>query len=166
MDLQKIAGRAEKSNFYLFMLNRVLGYVIPFNRPHKFRIKKISSTTISVKLPYRSLNLNHIKGIHACALATLCEFASGLLLVINLNPKEYRLIMKRIEIDFLFQAKKDVFVDFEIGNTDIEKLKKDLEQGPQEIIPELIVKDKEGNEICKAKVIWHIKSWSDVKTKL
>ena len=166
MNLQKLTEKAEKSNFYLFILNRILGNVIPFNRPHKYRIKDISKSNIKVKLPYRRSNFNHIKGIHACALATLCEFASGLLLLINLDPKKYRLIMKRIEIDFLYQAKKDVFVEYHFLQSEFEKIKTDLKSGPLEIVPELIVKDSEGNEICKAKVYWHIKSWSDVKTKL
>ena len=70
MNLNTITQKATNSKFYLWLLNQGLSYMIPFNKPHGFKIVKISEEKIRTKLPYKRKNLNHIKGIHACAMAT------------------------------------------------------------------------------------------------
>ncbi|MBX7175295.1 MAG: peptide chain release factor 2, partial [Saprospiraceae bacterium] len=42
-------------------------------------------------------NLNHLKGLHACSLATLGEFTAGMSLLHALRSMDYRLIMKEIK---------------------------------------------------------------------
>ena len=59
--------------------------VIPFNAPHGLRIAAVATgpdgTAVAVVLPWRRRNRNHIGTVHACALATAAEFATGLGLV-------------------------------------------------------------------------------------
>src|SRR5689334_25303249 len=76
-----IYRRAKHSRFFLWLLNRVLGYSIPFNKPHGIKLTAVHDDGVSVRLPYRRKNLNHLKGIHACALATMAEFSSGIALI-------------------------------------------------------------------------------------
>jgi acyl-coenzyme A thioesterase PaaI-like protein len=165
LDLESLLLKAQTSKFYLWLLNFGLPFVIPFNRPHRFRVLSISSNSITIKLPNIRRNRNHIKGIHACALATLAELTSGMLLISRLNPKKVRLIMKRIEIDYLYQAKTDVIVDFTIPETDTQNIIEVLKSEPTEYSPEVNIYDLNKNHICKAKVYWHLKSWDLVKTK-
>ena len=90
-----IFSRAKHSSFFLFLLNLILGYSIPFNKPHRIRVTAVHDNGVSVRLPYRRKNRNHLKGIHACALATAAEYASGLSLLLVFGT-EYRLIMKNL----------------------------------------------------------------------
>src|SRR6188508_219182 len=115
MDLQKLLRQAETSPFYRWVLNRGLNYTIPFNRPHHFQVLEISDEHLKIRLPYRRSNFNHIKGIHACALATVSEFSTGLLLIKRLDPGKYRLIMQRIEMDYHYQGKMDATATFSIS---------------------------------------------------
>lgn len=81
--LFSLIEKAKHSKLYLKILNVMLARSIPFNKPHGFTIKEIYDDGFKISLPYKRKNLNHIKGIHACALATLAEYTSGLTLMLN-----------------------------------------------------------------------------------
>ena len=168
MDLGQELNKASKSAFRLWLLNRIMWRVVPFNKPHKIDIIQIQEKSIQIRLPYKKKNFNHIRGIHACALATLSEYITGLSLLRFLNPKDYRLIMKSIKMDYFYQAKQDVIVTFEIDKEKLfKRLHADLEKEDSAVIPLAVeVFDTEKNHICTGNVEWHIKPWKKVKTKL
>lgn len=160
--------KAQKSTFYRWILNLILWRVIPFNHPHKFKIEQLDEESISIRMPYRKSNLNHIKGLHACGLATLSEYACGLKLVQLLGADRYRIIMQKIEMEYFYQGKTDAILNFTIKRSFIN----------QEIIPalakndavvrtfELTINDTASNHLCTGKVTWQIKDWKKVKTKV
>jgi acyl-coenzyme A thioesterase PaaI-like protein len=98
LNVDKILEKAKHSAFWLWVLNMAHPYQVPFNRPHKFAIVDFSDNRLKVRIPYRRSNLNHIRGLHACALATVSEFTTGFLLLSRLDGTRYRLIMQRIEM--------------------------------------------------------------------
>src|SRR5262245_28409242 len=114
MDMMTFVGRAKSSGFYRWLLNQVFDRMVPFNKPHRFRIVEIGDQHVKTYLPYRRRNLNHVNGLHACALATLTELTSGFLLASRLDPKKFRLILKRLEIDYLYQGKMDAICEFRL----------------------------------------------------
>lgn len=163
--LQKSFRRAYTSKFHLYLLNLGISRFVPFNKPHKFKITDINPNRVRIELPYIKRNMNHIKGIHACALATLNELASGLLIISRLDPNSFRIIMKRIEIDYLYQAKEKVYVEFELSEEEIERLKVKADKEPVEYLAQISTYDSSGSEICNSKITWQLKSWKEVKTK-
>jgi acyl-coenzyme A thioesterase PaaI-like protein len=160
-----IANKARTSPFYLWLLNIVLWRVIPFNRSHKVTIESLSDTRVSILLPYKKSNQNHLKGMHACALATLCEYACGIGLMTRLDPSLYRIILKEIKLTYHAQAKSNVRATFEINSTLLE----------QTIIPPLQQTglttqtytvqafDIHQKLICTGEVTWQLKRWDKVK---
>ncbi|MFI5218831.1 MAG: DUF4442 domain-containing protein [Bacteroidia bacterium] len=168
MQLKKIIYKASKSSFWLWLLNAILWKKVPFNNPHKIKIIKIENGELILLLPYKRKNLNHIKSIHACALATLCEYISGLALMSSISEKEYRIILKNIHMTYHYQAKMDVLATFSLSpefirNEIIEPL-----QISGSIMKELMVEayDSNKNHICTGKINWQIKKWEHVKTKV
>jgi len=148
-------------------LNRVMAFTVPFNGPHKFKILEVAPGSLKILLPYRRTNLNHVKGIHACALATLCEYAIGLTLVSKIGEKEFRFILKNLDIEYHYQAKMDVVAAFELN---------DAQLSEQIILPlqntdavfckfEIRVFDLANNHICTGFANWQIKKWDKVKVK-
>jgi hypothetical protein len=111
--------------------------------------------------------MNHIRGTHACGLATAAEFCSGLVLLRRLGPKTYRLIMQRIEVTYTYQAKEDCFARFELTDEVFERdLLGPLERDGVVIFDcEIPVHDASGNLVCTARTNWHMKRWADVRTK-
>lgn len=168
MDTTKIVQKAKSSSFYLWLLNAGLNRMIPFNKPHGFKVVEITDTTIKTKLPYKRGNFNHIKGLHACALATLSEFSTGFLMISRLDPKKYRIILKTLEMEYHYQGKMDGFGTFEINDQWLEeKIYNPLKENESTVvICEIKIHDTEDNHLTTGKVHWQVKSWDKVKTKL
>ncbi len=166
-DLRGILVKAENNSSLLRMLNSVLWRMIPFNKPHRFRVEEITSEKVVVKIPYKRANLNHLKGIHACALSTACEYSSGLLLLRHLGAKDYRLIMKTLKSEYHYQGKEEVKTVFELSEKEIEsQIKPELErEGVLDLICVIKAYDLSGNHICTTECLWQIKQWDKVQTK-
>lgn len=166
--LPVLTSRAKGSKFWLWVLNRVLSWTIPFNRPHGFQLLEIGENVIRTAAPYKRTNHNHVRGIHACAIATVAEFSAGFLLLTKLDQKRYRLIMSRIEVEYLYQAKERIFSEsFLAPGVLDEALYKPLQEKDSITITlKSDVKDFSGNEIAVASTSWQVKRWDQVRTKL
>jgi len=165
--LNWLIAKTQNSSFYLWLLNLLAARLVPFNRPHSFAIRHITNQSIHVELPYKKTNLNHIKGIHACALATLCEYCTGIVLLAATDATLYRIILKNIQITYHYQAKTSVQAKFELTdewiNTHIVTPLKSSDAVFSEFKVE--VYDKENNSVCTGLINWQIKLWKNVKTK-
>lgn len=140
--------------------------MVPFNYPHQFKIEDISSHHLQVSLPYRKRNLNHLKGLHACALATLAELTSGFLLISTLDPQKYRLILKSLQMEYHYQAKMEAYARFEISERWMEeKIISPLQEEGVVVVPVKIeIYDRQENHIASGLAHWQIKIWEKVKT--
>jgi hypothetical protein len=167
-DPMQLIRKAYQSPAYLFVLNLALYRMIPFNRPHGFRVKELSQYRIKTIMPYKRRNFNHIRGLHACGLATLTEFTTGLLLLSNLGFDRYRIIMQRLEMDYHFQGKMDAFAEFAISQEWLdENIVQPLQTQDSVVVPcALKITDARGNHLTTGKVFWQFKDWSKVKTKV
>ena len=165
--LNALVQKARHSKFYLWVLNFMLLRMVPFNNPHKLKIQTIADDGITMFAANTKNNRNHIKGIHACLLATLCEYVTGLTLLTHLSPKQYRIILKNIHMTYHFQAKTDVFVKFTISSAEKQNILSSL-QKEEAIFKEYSVDvyDVNKNHICTGLINWQIKAWKNVKTQL
>ena len=159
---------AKKSAWGLKKLNWALWYVIPFNKPHKIKVHSIADNKVETFVPYKRSNLNHIKGIHACAMATAAEFSSGLLLLSRLDVTEYRIIMKDLRLEYLFQGKTGITATFSLSEDDLNSKIIDPLKNTDVIYFEAEIKltDDKNNHVATAYSNWQIKDWKQVKTKM
>lgn len=165
---EEILQKARISPFYRKVLNWSLNRMIPFNGPHGFKIVEVEEFRLKTLIPYRKSNFNHIRGLHACALATISEFTTGFLLISNLDMKKYRLIMQRLEMDYHYQGKMNATAEFVISREWIEqKVIGPLASQESVVIPcEVKIHDEKGNHLTTGKVFWQVKDWARVKTKV
>ena len=163
-----LKNRAKTSRFWLWVLNRALGRIIPFNRPHGFCLLEVGDDYMRTTSSYKRLNHNHVRGIHACAIATVAEFSAGFLLLTKLDPAAYRLIMSRIEVEYHYQAKERIISRSDLSDVECEeKVIKPLETGEAvSITMESRVTDISGNDIATAYTTWQIKRWDRVRSKV
>src|SRR5690606_4598889 len=161
----KIIEKARHSTWYRRLLNLSLNRLVPFNKPHGFRVVELESYAVKVLLPYRKRNLNHIRGLHACALATVSEFSTGLVLISQLNPREYRLIMQRLEMDYHYQGRTDAYATFRISEEWLrDEILQPLESSDAVVTTrQVLVHDASGNHLTTGRVYWQIKKWSAVR---
>jgi len=162
-----LVKKAGRSGFYLWVLNLLLLRTVPFNKPHPLKVLKIGDGELTIGARNRKSNQNHIKGIHACLLATLCEYASGLSLLLHLSPSEYRIILKNIHMTYHYQAKTDVQVVFKLDRRDMETSVMEPLNNQEAVFREYTVEvfDKDNNHICTGLINWQIKPWKHVKIK-
>ncbi len=167
MDLPKLAKKAAKSGLYRKLLSMGLNRMVPFNYPHKFKIEEISDHHLKTVLPYIKRNLNHLKGLHACAMATLAEVTTGFLLISRLDPKKYRLILKKLELEYHYQAKMEAYARFEITPQWMEeKIITPLNNDGVVLLPCTIeIFDRRDNHLATGVAHWQIKDWKKVKTR-
>lgn len=164
LSLEKLVVKSYQSKFWLRILNYSLWFKIPFNKPHRLIIKEITENSITVHIPYIWKNLNHLRGIHACALATASEYTCGFLLISRLSAQKYRLIMRSMHVDYIKQGKSDLYVHFKLEEEKIEGLKNKLKIETQCIeILEVEVRDAQQNLISVAKLEWQLKEWKTLK---
>lgn len=168
IDQNALVQKAKTSSFYLRLLNWGLNRMIPFNKPHGFKILEVGDFKLKTLIPYKKSNFNHIRGLHACSLATISEFTTGFLLLSKLEATKYRLIMQRLEMDYHYQGKMDATATFEISDAWLaEKIYEPLKSSPAVVvICEVKIHDVKGNHLTTGQVYWQIKDWNKVKTKV
>ena len=166
--LNALVEKARHSKFYLWVLNVMLLKTVPFNKPHGLMVTHIGDNEITIRAANKRSNQNHIKGIHACLLATLCEYASGLSLLLYLSPKEYRIILKTIHMTYHYQAKTDVEVIFKLTKQQLETDFVTPLKTAEAIFHEFTVDvyDTQKNHICTGLINWQVKAWKNVKMKV
>jgi acyl-coenzyme A thioesterase PaaI-like protein len=151
----------------MMVLEKVLRFLIPFNGPHSFKMAIIDEGQVSIKLPYKRVNMNHLKGIHACALATLGEFCAGLSLIKQFPFSKYRPILKSLHSDYTYQAKTDVIGTILIDHERMNQVKEELKTADKVTVNLVtIIVNTEQKEVARITTEWQIKSWEKVKTKI
>lgn len=168
MNFESHIKSARSSRWGMFKLNLGLGFLVPFNRPHRIKIIEIGDDYVKTIIPYRRKNFNHIRGIHACGMATAAEFASGFHLLARLGNSKYRLIMESLEMKYHYQAKSDVIAHFEANQQWIdEMILKPLTDSEKVFVRcEIKLHDTMNNHVATGYTNWQIKAWDKVKTKL
>ncbi|WP_027421185.1 DUF4442 domain-containing protein [Crocinitomix catalasitica] len=168
MNFEKYIVKAKDSKFSLWLLNLGLGYMIPFNKPHRIKVKQLWDNKIETIIPYRRKNMNHIRGVHACGMATAAEFSSGFLILTKIGNDKYRLIMESLEMKYHYQAKTDIIARFEIEEDWLlETVVKPLEKTDKIMVTcQIELYDLKDNHVATGKTNWQIKAWDKVKTKL
>jgi hypothetical protein len=129
---------------------------------------EISDSRLKILMPYKRSNLNHIRGLHACGLATISEFCTGFLLISNLDMSKYRIIMQRMEMDYHYQGKMDAYAEFSISPEWLQtEVTEPLKTRESVVVPcEVKIHDATGNHLTTGKIFWQFKAWSNVKTKV
>ena len=162
-----ILEKAKTSKRHLKLLNFALGKKIPFNKPHGFKVVALGDMSVKVLIPYKRKNFNHIRGLHACGLATISEFATGMVLLNALDPKEYRIIMQRMEMNYHYQGKMDAYAYFEMTEEWLqEEVIVPLQEKESIVVKcEVKIHDAQNNHLTTGHIFWQVKNWSKVKTK-
>jgi acyl-coenzyme A thioesterase PaaI-like protein len=168
MHLPTLLTKARSSGFTRWWLNHALSWLIPFNRPHGFKVTPLPEGGIRVSIPNWRVNRNHIKGIHACALATAAEMCSGLSLLERLDPKKYRLIMRTLHMAYHYQAKQPAHATCVPTAAEIEEKVVGPLRSADSVDHTSVVElhDRSGNHLATGTVTWQVKEWSKVRTKV
>ncbi len=103
-DLLKIWNRFKHLPAANVFVSRLLGFAVPYTGNLGATITKLEPGDVEIVLNPRRKHQNHLRSVHAMALANLGEFASGIALYTQLPPAK-RAILVGFQIEYLKKAR-------------------------------------------------------------
>ncbi|PCJ81321.1 MAG: hypothetical protein COA49_06305 [Bacteroidetes bacterium] len=146
--------------------SRIMQEVIPFNRPHRISIKEITSRGCVVNLPDRRRNRNHLGTMHACAMATAGEYVSGLNVIEAFDISKYRLIMSRLEVDYIRRPVGDCDASSKWPVGVLKSIQSTLSSdGVATFTMTSELTDTKFEHVATTTTHWQVKSWDKVRVR-
>ncbi|MBB5018278.1 acyl-coenzyme A thioesterase PaaI-like protein [Chitinivorax tropicus] len=128
----------------------LLGNVVPFLGTAKLRFEHISQAQVVVSIKNRRRVQNHIKGVHAAAMALLAETATGFAVGMHL-PDDKLPLIKTLKVDYLKRAQGDMKAVAALREDQIIAITT-LEKG--EVSVPVVITDASGESPIQCEMIW------------
>ena len=128
----------------------VLGNVVPLVGTAKLRFDEISHERVVVSIRNRRKVQNHIKGVHAAAMALLAETATGFCVGMNL-PDDKLPLIKTMKIDYVRRSQGDMVAEASLRPEQIQQI---LSQDKGEVVVPVVIKDESGEQPIQAEMTW------------
>jgi len=90
-----------------WIASRMVGFAAPYTGTIGARIEHLERGAIELSMRDRRRVRNHLDSIHAAALLNLTELTGGLLATVSI-PADARMIITRVELDFVKKARGTV----------------------------------------------------------
>ena len=129
---------------------RLMGRFVPFLSTAGLRFETISHETVRVSLRNRRPVQNHIKGIHACAMALLAETATGFAVQMNI-PDDKLILLKSMNIQYTKRAEGNMYAVAHVSEAMAERLQN--EERGNFIVP-CEVGDESGEPPVMVEMVW------------
>lgn len=128
----------------------LFGSAVKFFGTARIRITEAESGRVVMVIKNRRKVQNHIKGVHAAAMALLAESATGLVLGLSL-PDDKLPLMKTMKVNYVKRAQGDLKAIAMLTPEQLRAIEND-ERG--DIVVPVQVFDSEGNEPLQAEMLW------------
>ena len=136
--------------FHEPLLSRLFGSQVHFASTARIRIQQMSHDEVRMSLANRRRVQNHIKGVHAAAMALLAESASGALVGMNL-PDDKLPLIRTLKVDYHKRAKGDLRAT---ATLDEQQRRALHEQDKGEIEVKVAVFDESGEQPIHCEMHW------------
>lgn len=133
----------------LRLLERLGGLYVPHAARMGFRIEQLDERSIEVSMPDKRANRNHLRSLHAMALAHLAEYTTGLLTVYAVVPLGYRSILREFKIEYLAKGRGRV-----VGRAAIKLPRGNLDK--KDLAVKVDIVDRTGQVVARAVSTWRI----------
>ncbi|WP_038344637.1 DUF4442 domain-containing protein [Acinetobacter sp. A47] len=130
--------------------SKAFGRVVPMVGTANIRYLEVDKDHVTVRIENQRNMQNHIKGVHAAAMALLAETATGFLTGLHV-PDDRILLIKSLHVDYLKVAQGGLTATASLS-ADQQKLIAENEKG--ELLIPVTVIDDSGNEPIQCQMLW------------
>jgi acyl-coenzyme A thioesterase PaaI-like protein len=128
----------------------VLANIVPFLGTARLRFEEVTQERVVVTIKNRRRVQNHIKGVHAAAMALLAETATGFAVGMNLPDDKIPLI-KTLKVDYVKRSQGNMKAIAQLRPEQIEAVRT---QPKGEVTVPVTISDESGGEPIKCEMIW------------
>jgi len=137
-------------NMRVSTLSFILGKVVPFVGTSGLRYEEVTPTRVVVSIRNRRPVQNHIKGVHAAAMALLAETATGFVIGVNLSDEKLPLI-KSLHVDYKRRTVGDMRA---VASLTAEQVAMIHASPKGELMVPVTVTDESGEEPIQCQMLW------------
>lgn len=138
--------------------SKTFGRIVPMVGTANIRYLEVSKEKVVVRIENHRNMQNHIKGVHAAAMALLAETATGFVTGLNV-PDDRILLIKTLQVDYLKMASGGLTAT---ATLNAEQQQFILEQEKGELDIPINVVDDAGQAPIQCKMVW---AWLPKKKK-
>lgn len=131
-------------------LSLLFGSQVKFAGTARVRVHALSQQQAVMSLANTRKVQNHIKGVHAAAMALLAESASGLLVGMNV-PDDKLPLIKSLKVDYLKRASGGLRAEASLTPEQIQAIHT---QEKGEVRVAVCVTDEAGNQPIQCEMLW------------
>ncbi len=131
-------------------LSLLFGSQVKFAGTARVRVHELTHERAVMSLANRRKVQNHIKGVHAAAMALLAESASGFLVGMNV-PDDKLPLIKSLKVDYLKRASGALRAEASLSAEQIQAIHS---QDKGEVLVAVRVTDEAGNEPIVCQMLW------------
>ncbi|MEE9351871.1 MAG: hotdog fold domain-containing protein [Thiotrichaceae bacterium] len=132
------------------IFNFLIGKMVPYTGTVKPRVRHLEPGFVRVEMKDRRAVRNHLKSVHAIALANLGEFASGVAMLTAL-PDSVKAIVTHLEIDYKKKARGTLTAEGRAEPPEV--ITEDVES-----IVHAVIRDAENDVVAVVAVTWRLRS--------
>lgn len=132
------------------VVSGIFGRVVPFVGTSGLRYEELTPERVVVSIRNRRPVQNHIKGVHAAAMALLAETATGFAVGMNL-PDDKLPLIKSLKVDYIKRSQGDMRAVATLSPEQVELIRS-TPKG--EVLVPVIVTDESGEEPVRCEMLW------------
>jgi len=132
------------------LISRIFGRVVPFVGTAGLVYEELTPERVVVSIRNRRAVRNHIKGVHAAAMALVAETATGFVVGMNI-PDDSLVLIKSLQVDYYKRTQGDMKAVATLSPEQI-ALIRSTPKG--EVNVPVVVTDESGEEPIKCTMLW------------
>lgn len=150
--MSRIAAKTSRlpAGLKRMVLSRLFARIVPFLGTAGLVFEQVTQEKVVVSVKNRRKIQNHIKGVHATAMALLAETASGFVVGMNV-PDDKLMLLKSMHVDYLKRSQGDMKATATLTPEQISAF---FIQDKGEVDVKVIVTDESGEAPIRCQMLW------------
>jgi acyl-coenzyme A thioesterase PaaI-like protein len=141
-----------------WVITRMFGKFVPFLGTAGLVFEEVGRERMVVSVKNRKKVQNHIKGLHAAAMALLAETASGFVVGMNV-PDDKLMLLKSMKVSYYKRAQGDMRA---VATLNAEQVQRMFVEDKGDVLVDVVVTDESGDSPIVCEMVW---AWVPKKRK-